>query len=373
MKRHCDIKQILRTKLAGVTIFAAFTCIRAFADSDIDLLRKICEEQKKHARWLENYSYTVNCQGQQELESVQLPIRTDKQITLLNGNARMSQSHYIARRGGTFVMNKYCREEVLLNEEMFLVWPDRDENGLNLYYRADYKDSSLDSLVNRHFLYDPRKLGYQLDSNETLCEVLDQYISDPDKSGCTWKIEKVFDVGQRPTLFILSRTTDDEERPDTIIKVDPTKNYVVTETIFQPGDEPDNYCRKTTSTFQFIANQWLVTRYDFLETSDYYRNPVMDLSVTFSDLRPTPPEAAEEMTVSALKLPNNTGVYVAVPNERGIAVLREDRLERIDGQFVPARGTFSSKPRYNPFPNAPKTKTDELIDWVIENLIYLIP
>jgi len=290
-------------------------------------------------------------------------------VTLLNGDGRASRSHYIAGSGPTFLMNKLYKEEVLLNHEMLLVREDSQDR-IIVFYRSDFEKSLFDKRWGDYFPYDPKVMGYETEYNETLSDLLGKYLDGPDDSQCTWEIAKEFDLQQRPKLIVLTRTTNGESRPDKIITVDPTKDYVVTESIDQ---ESGNNYQKITKTFQYIADQWVVSRYDLLEKSDYAPKPLEELSVTFSNIVPTPPGSAKEMSLSAMNLPKSMGAYVARPGEKGAAVMGRDRVERSNGQFVPARGAEPGAPRVIPFPNAPKTKTDELIDWVIENLIYLIP
>ena len=373
MKRHCNIRQISRSQLARVTLLAALACIRVFADNTSDLLRQICEEQKKRAGILENVSYTVVCEGQHYFENVHLPIKTSQKITLLNGNARMSRSHYISGRSPLFVMNEYCKEELLLNDEMLLVWTGRKEQNLSLYYRSDFDAASMERILDRYIPYDPIALRYTTDGSETLVESVESYFANSDDSRWTWKIDTDYNNEKQPSQFVLHRSRVEESRPDIVIKVDPTRDYVVTSCVIQPYRQPDNYRRTTTKDFERINGQWMVSRYELTEISDDFAQPLMDITVSISNVMPTPPEAAKEMTLSALKLPGRMSVDVAAPGEREVTNMRGGRLDYLNGEFVPSRGPVSSAPLALPLPNAPKSKTDVLIDWAIENLIYLIP
>lgn len=328
---------------------------------------------KKNLGRLENYSYTVAREGQEYFENVHLPLSMNQHVTLLNGNVRMSRGNYRAGSSGTFVMNEYRQEELILTDEMLVVWTERSKDNLRLYYRSDFEASALENILSIYIPYDPMALRYTTDAPETLWETVETYLAAPDNSRWTWKIETEFDQERQATLYVLKRFKADESRPDIIVEVDPSRDYAVTKYLVQPYGQPDNYRRTFTKKLVQINGQWIVSRYDLLESSDHLAKPLMEISVSFTDITPTPAEAAAEMSMAAMKLPSKMSVDVATPGPKGVTHIRGGRLELQSGEFVPANGPAPGAPRIIPMQNPRKGKIDEIVDWAIESLIYLVP
>lgn len=312
-----------RSLTVGLTVTLSVAAITvtpgAFGDSNSDLLRFIIAEQSKRLANLPDCTYTITSEGMMaDGDDTLVPVNSVSYAVRKGGEAYVNTEHVVVRvyPGGEKELATNVWRFVI-TDKLVADWRNVSRAPVFIYVKSEWQtpdaSSQLTRLVTERLGNDPRHLAFCPEDKPTLVDLIQPTLTGDSPS--RWEVEAVDVADGVPSAFILRRHNQGQERPDLTVRVDATKGFVITESAFEPYNQPDGYTRVYRKGYRQIGEDWWLTWLEFESRSSEYGEPIDRVVMNFNyhshgdavDHTPTPSLALLELPSGILAVKESPG------------------------------------------------------------------
>jgi len=313
---------ILHWRQAVLLVF--FSTCSVFADTDSALIDFIVDEQSQNGLVLNDCSYQLSINGESRSNDLIVPINTLTKVVIKGKGLLITCEQNVVNEyedGKREVSRQISRH--VLNEDIFAEWLDSSKASITLYEMPDWKESKaareLGGLVQRRLGDDPRVLSMKVENGGTLQAAIAS--SRHEGSKWKWEVEETA-PGSEESMngYTLKRTLEGQPRPDLTVQVDPSKGYAVTESLFEPYNQVEQYKRICKKDYRQIGNAWILTRMENIVQVGNSPVPRERVITTVDNFKWLSDGEGATPSLASLQLPEQVLAKKIVPNQGGTSV-----------------------------------------------------